>query len=109
MNAAPFNAGAVVLGSLVDSLVVENGSFGIYANSVGATSTLYVSNCTIRANNTGLRAQGAGSTIVFRNNVIADHGVGIQSVTGAALLTGLGNTMFNNATPGAPTGAVAPI
>jgi hypothetical protein len=109
LNAAPFNAGSVVLGSIVDTLVSENGSFGLYANNAGATSTLYVSNCIIRYNGTGLRAQQPGSTIVFRNNVIADNGFGIQAVGGAALLTGLGNTMFNNTTPGAPTGTVSPI
>lgn len=110
VNAAPFNAGAIVLGSIADSLVTENGSFGIYANA-GATAvaTLYVTNCVIRYNGSGLRAQQPGATIVFRNNVIADHGFGIAAIGGAALLTGLGNTMFNNGTPGAPTGTVSPI
>lgn len=110
VNAAPFNAGSIVLGAIADSLVSENGSFGIYANTAaGATSTLYVTNCIIRYNGTGLRAQQPGSTIVFRNNVIADHGFGIAAIGGAALLTGLGNTMYNNGTPGAPTGTVSPI
>jgi hypothetical protein len=110
LNAAPFNVGAAVLGSIADSLVAENGSFGIYANAVaGATATLYVTKCIVRYDGSGLRAQGAGSTIVFRDNLIADNGFGIQAVVGAALLTGLGNTMFNNTTPGAPTGSVAPI
>jgi hypothetical protein len=110
VSAAPFNAGAIVLGSIADTLVSENGSFGIYANAgAGATSTLYVTNCIIRYNGSGLRAQQPGSTIVFRNNVIADHGFGIAAIGGAALLTGLGNTMYNNGTPGAPTGTVNPI
>jgi len=108
VNAAPFNAGAIVFGSIADTLVSENGSFGIVANATG-TATLYVTNCIIRYNGSGLRAQQPGATIVFRNNVIADNGFGIAAVGGAALLTGLGNTMYNNATPGAPTGTVSPI
>jgi hypothetical protein len=110
INAAPFNASSVVRGSIADSNVTENGSFGIVANA-GATATalLYVTNCVVRANGSGLRAQQPGATIVFRNNVIADHGFGLAAIGGASLLTGLGNTMFNNATPGAPTGTVSPI
>ena len=110
VNAAPFNASSVVLGSIADTLVSENGSIGIYANAgAGATSTVYVKDCVIRYNGSGLRAQQPGATIVFRNSLIADNSFGIAAIGGAAMLTGLGNTMFNNATPGSTTGTVGPI
>ncbi len=110
VNAAAFNVGANILGSIADSLVSENGSFGIYANAAaGAFSTLYVTNCIVRYDGTGLRAQQAGSTIVFRNNVIADNAFGIQAPVGGAMVSGGGNTMYNNTTPGAPTSSVPPI
>jgi hypothetical protein len=109
VSASPFNAGSTVIGTISGLLAVENGSFGIIANSVGATATLYIRDSVSRWNGSGLRAQGAGSTIVFRDNLIADNGFGIQAVAGGAMLTGLGNTMFNNTAPGAPTGTVSPI
>jgi hypothetical protein len=105
VNAAPANSGAKVLGVINETLVAENGSFGIVANAfAGATATLSVSNSTIRYNGSGLRSQQAGSTIVFRNNRITDHGFGIQAVGGGALLTGSGNLLHDNTTPGAATG-----
>jgi hypothetical protein len=105
VRAAPTNVGAKVLGVINETLVAENGSFGIVANAnAGATATLSVSNSTIRYNGTGLRSQQAGSTIVFRNNRITDHGTGIQSVGGGALLTGQGNLLHDNTVPGAATG-----
>ncbi|MEO8674733.1 MAG: hypothetical protein ABI569_04090 [Casimicrobiaceae bacterium] len=111
LNAAPFNANVKVLGVVNDVLVAENGSFGIYAvaGGAGSTANLSVTNCVIRYNGTGLRAQVAGATILSKNNLITDNGFDIQAVgVGAAMLTGLGNTLFNNGTPGAFTGTVAP-
>ena len=109
VNAAPFNANVKVLGVINDALVAENGSSGIYAVAGGAGSivNLSVTNSVIRYNGTGLRSQIAGATILSKNNLITDNGFDIQAVgAGAAMLTGLGNTLFNNGTPGAFTGTV---
>ena len=108
INAAPFNANVKVLGVINDVLVAENGSFGIYAvaGGGGSIANLTVSNCMIRYNGSGLRAQVAGATILSKNNLITDNGFDIAAIGGAAMLTGLGNTLFNNGTPGAFTGTV---
>jgi hypothetical protein len=86
-------------------LVADNFSAGIVADGAGGGNMgLSVTNCVVRHNVTGLSAGAA--TIVFRNNLIVDNGVGID---GGALLTGLGNTLYNNLIPGTPTGTVPPI
>jgi hypothetical protein len=105
--AQTFGAASTVIGTVADTLVSENPSAGIWADAafVGTTVELDVTNCVIRHNGRGLLS-GLGATIVFRNNLIVDNTFGID---GGALLTGLGNTLHNNGTPGAPTGTVAPL
>lgn len=110
VNAAASNANVKILGVINDVLVAENGSFGIYASTGGASAiaSLSVTNCVIRYNGSGLRAQVAGATILSKNNLITDNGFDIAAIGGGAMLTGLGNTLFNNGTPGAFTGTVSP-
>jgi hypothetical protein len=106
VNAAPTTSGAKVLGVVNEVLVADN-SFGLVANAgAGATATLEVWNSVVRNNTSGIRAQQAGSTIMLRNNVIVDNGIGIQCVSCNGILTGGGNVNHDNATPGAPTGPV---
>jgi len=103
--AEPFGANSNIIGVIADTLVADNFSAGIVADSAGGGHVgLSVTNCVLRHNGTGLSAGAA--TIVFRNNLIVDNGVGID---GGALLTGLGNTLYNNLIPGTPTGTVPPI
>jgi hypothetical protein len=110
VNASASNANVKILGVMNDVLVAENGSFGIYASTGGASAiaNLSVTNCVIRYNGSGLRAQLTGATILSKNNLITDNGFDIAAIGGGAMLTGLGNTLFNNGTPGAFTGTVSP-
>jgi hypothetical protein len=103
-------AGSNVIGVISDTLVADSSSAGISADAdgVGAIAVLDVTNCVIRHNGNGLRAQNPGATITFRNNLIVDNAFGILAA-GGALVTGLGNTMHGNGTPGAPTGTLAPL
>jgi hypothetical protein len=109
VNAAPFNANVKVFGVINDVLVAENGSSGISAVAGGAGSIVNrsVTNSAIRYNGTGLRAQIVGATILSKNNLVTDNLFDISVVgAGAQMLTGLGNTLYNNGTPGAFTGTV---
>lgn len=110
INASAANASVRINGIINDVLVAENGSFGIVANAsgAGASALLSVTNSVIRYNGSGLRSAGTGA-IMSKNNLITDNAFDIAAIgAGAFMLTGQGNTIFNNTTAGTFTGTVTP-
>lgn len=102
------NTTGSVRGVLSNSNVTNNALAGIHITSNGSVSNLYVTDSVSSDNAGGVNSIGAGAVVIINRSSFYGNGVGLQPLSGGAILSYQNNVVVANSTDGAPTGTVAP-
>jgi hypothetical protein len=92
-----------VAGSVAGSVVNR----GITVNTTSSSVVFSVDGCTISGNNFGLMATGSNAGMLVRHSFITANGTGLSIASSGVILSYRDNSLNNNTTDGAFTGAVA--
>lgn len=91
-----------------NSTFSDNAGKGVLASSAGGTVNVFLDSNTIAGNGTqGVQSIGASSTVRLSNNGIYGNGTGLQSTSSGAIISFQNNRNAGNGTAGAPTGTAA--
>jgi len=94
-----------------NSVLTDNGAYGMQAGDFVGTSELNVEDCVIQGSNTGIFAGngGGGGTAIVRvsRSTIVDNSQGLSSMGGAPLLSYGNNRVAGNGINGAFTGLIS--
>jgi IPT/TIG domain len=104
-------SGGSILTNISNSSIIQNAGNGVSASSgTGGSVTVSMSKDLVAFNNaTGVLSNQAGggiATVTSESSQIYGNGVGLQSISGGAVLSHLDNDVSGNASDGAFTGSI---